>query len=543
MEFLVPTQLDAIYIQKTTATQIFATTAGSLMVQGSNDNLAWTDLLPAAIPSPLNATNVTANGSISLTNSNKFTITANAAPYKYYRIFGVGTTAANILAGIASEFYFDVNALVNPASLLPKATCTEDTDGDGILNHLDLDSDGDGCSDAIEAGTAPLGTTAFSATSFFDPATTGANGFRDALETGPESGLYNGVYTYDYAIDSLLNACLDTDGDGVPDIFDLDDDNDGILDINEQINCINSGIDLNDLTFNGSAIISKSANSIISKGGDVWASSYSNQNLTLPISLSFKLPSTTGYAMFGLIPAGNTQTPANWNDNGYKFYPQTTNVYGYFGSAWSFNSSLLPTDIWSIDISTTGYVTVKKNGTTLQAYQGVVSDYKVVVSAYRASSMTEILLTDGSNPAQVTCTDIDTDNDGIPNRLDLDSDGDGCPDAIEAGTAPLGTTAVSTTSFLSPTTTGANGFADSLETVAESGIYSGTYTYNYAISNAINGCLDTDGDGIPDVFDIDDDNDGVLDVVESPCAANLPILAPTLIGTIANAPSLNTSIT
>jgi hypothetical protein len=30
-------------------------------------------------------------------------------------------------------------------------------------------------------------------------------------------------------------------------------------------------------------------------------------------------------------------------------------------------------------------------------------------------------------------TDIDTDNDGIPNRLDLDSDGDGCPDALEAG--------------------------------------------------------------------------------------------------------------
>jgi hypothetical protein len=30
-------------------------------------------------------------------------------------------------------------------------------------------------------------------------------------------------------------------------------------------------------------------------------------------------------------------------------------------------------------------------------------------------------------------TDIDTDNDGIPNRLDLDSDGDGCADAIEAG--------------------------------------------------------------------------------------------------------------
>jgi hypothetical protein len=87
MEFFAPTQLDAFYIKKTTGTQIFATTAGSLMVQGSNDNLEWTNLLTAPIASPLDATNVTANGAVSLTNSNKFTITANAAPYKYYRIF------------------------------------------------------------------------------------------------------------------------------------------------------------------------------------------------------------------------------------------------------------------------------------------------------------------------------------------------------------------------------------------------------------------------------------------------------------------------
>jgi hypothetical protein len=40
--------------------------------------------------------------------------------------------------------------------------------------------------------------------------------------------------------------------------------------------------------------------------------------------------------------------------------------------------------------------------------------------------------------------DIDTDGDGIPNRLDLDSDGDGCSDAIEAGSS---TTTISTTNF------------------------------------------------------------------------------------------------
>jgi hypothetical protein len=37
------------------------------------------------------------------------------------------------------------------------ATCTADTDNDGIINSLDLDSDGDGCPDALE-GTADLTT-------------------------------------------------------------------------------------------------------------------------------------------------------------------------------------------------------------------------------------------------------------------------------------------------------------------------------------------------------------------------------------------------
>ena len=33
-----------------------------------------------------------------------------------------------------------------------EGTLTDDFDGDGIPNRLDSDSDGDGCSDVIEAG-------------------------------------------------------------------------------------------------------------------------------------------------------------------------------------------------------------------------------------------------------------------------------------------------------------------------------------------------------------------------------------------------------
>jgi hypothetical protein len=37
----------------------------------------------------------------------------------------------------------------------PPTSCIIDTDGDGIRNSLDLDSDNDGCSDAVEAGVTP----------------------------------------------------------------------------------------------------------------------------------------------------------------------------------------------------------------------------------------------------------------------------------------------------------------------------------------------------------------------------------------------------
>jgi len=85
------------------------------------------------------------------------------------------------------------------ASCLPK-----DTDGDGVLDELDLDSDNDGIPDAVEA----LGQN-FEVFAFVDMNT---NGMNDIFEPG---------------------LILDTDGDGVPDYIDLDSDNDGIYDVVE----------------------------------------------------------------------------------------------------------------------------------------------------------------------------------------------------------------------------------------------------------------------------------------------------------------------
>ena len=112
-----------------------------------------------------------------------------------------------------------------------------DTDGDGVENRLDLDADNDGCSDAYEAKT----TTNTSVNFKYDNTNNfGTNGFLNSLETFADNGIYKSNYPYDFAIDPTIKSCLDSDTDGVPDIYDLDDDNDGILDAIESPSCFYS---------------------------------------------------------------------------------------------------------------------------------------------------------------------------------------------------------------------------------------------------------------------------------------------------------------
>lgn len=72
---------------------------------------------------------------------------------------------------------------------------TKDTDGDGICNSCDLDSDGDGCSDAFESGA----TTNLSANYSFPPPVN-SNGVSTSVP----------VYTstYSKAIDSTIHTCV-----------------------------------------------------------------------------------------------------------------------------------------------------------------------------------------------------------------------------------------------------------------------------------------------------------------------------------------------
>ncbi|MEX0273000.1 MAG: hypothetical protein AB3N16_01330, partial [Flavobacteriaceae bacterium] len=180
--------------------------------------------------------------------------------------------------------------------------------------------------------------------------------------------------------------------------------------------------------------------------------------------------------------------------------------------------------------------------------------------------------------------DIDRDGDGTINSLDLDSDGDGIPDNVEAQptasyTAPSGGGAAMTdddndglddnydsntgstdptaSAGITPENTDGNGFADYLDDNSDDDLYldkheSGISVVTDATYDDVNGSVDNpsttltdtnpitpdvdyrddkfdlDGDGIVNSDDIDDDNDGILDINESTFATQPNVLAYTM---------------
>ena len=95
-------------------------------------------------------------------------------------------------------------------------TTAQDTDGDGVPDHCDLDSDNDGISDLVESGDAVA-----------IAADTDGDGMISAAEA-TDAGLTDA--DGDGVLDALGNTPVDTDGDGIADFLDLDSDDDGIPD-------------------------------------------------------------------------------------------------------------------------------------------------------------------------------------------------------------------------------------------------------------------------------------------------------------------------
>lgn len=434
------------------------------VVQGSNDGTSWTDLTtPSNVVLPDAASPHTIN------------FTQNLANYSHYRIF---VTTGRI---DDDEYLREVEfrMIFNPLDY-PLANCPDDVDGDLVYNHLDLDTDGDGCSDALEGGATMSTTPDFQ----FPSGASGANGLPDAVETPAESGMINYTLTYDPdAIFAGITGCIDRDGDSVVDANDLDTDNDGIPDTDEDGYC---NVDYNLLS--NKQQIQISTNTGIS--GDVTTLLDGNTSNNVfwytntawagdeIVHLEFPLPTIlTGLEFWisdnRMMDNGTTLRAQGSNDGGT--WVEMDPVAEYVQSGPNNTPGVLSaapfahTFLWSNSIPYKYYRLLGING------GGNPSPY-----VYELFFRTD---------APSVC---DFDNDGIPNSADLDSDGDGIPDNVEAQ---------STLGYVAPN-------ADS----------QGTYAGNGGINSAYLGGLpipDTDTDGTPDFLDTDSDADQSSDADES----------------------------
>nr|WP_241864506.1 LPXTG cell wall anchor domain-containing protein [Staphylococcus massiliensis] len=101
-------------------------------------------------------------------------------------------------------------------------------------------------------------------------------------------------------------------------------------------------------------------------------------------------------------------------------------------------------------------------------------------------------------------TQLDTDGDGIPNYIDSDDDNDGLSDEIER---------LLNLDPLNPDSDG-DGVSDGDEDNDADGTPNSNDDYPNDATRQIDKQIDTDGDGIPNYLDSDDDNDGLPDEVE-----------------------------
>ncbi|WP_083923261.1 DUF4347 domain-containing protein [Echinicola pacifica] len=309
-----------------------------------------------------------------------------------------------------------------------------DSDMDGIHNEFDLDSDGDGCPDALEgnggitqadfiSSSLAGGNTGPDFTGYATGVTVNLGNTVDAngvptIVTGGQNvgtGLLQGV---DSDGNGLGDACQDTDGDGFLDGDDADDDNDGILDNLENCMIISHGFTgltpasrdrakpndnlKRDLIFEASA------------GTDEW-----EFNLSLSIPHGLIIESIIGdndYARSGTVTvdglsvnfAGTTgefltvrNVSATKADHIIHYSGEDVTVVG----VRIYDMDMNPLIFYDFGTNTSplasGYVGVSPSNFTgsFQVCYGYILD--------------------------------DLDKDGLINSMDLDSDGDGCPDAYE----------------------------------------------------------------------------------------------------------------
>ncbi len=396
-----------------------------------------------------------------------------------------------------------------------------DTDGDGVINSRDLDSDNDGIPDIIEAGGVD----------------TNGDGRVDNTTDGNNNGL---IDTYDPAAGGVALPNRDTDADGIPNTQDLDSDNDGIPDIIEAggADTNNDGkadfpadvdqdgyVNTYDPDDDNNGTLESPNDPLILTGPDTNADGrpesyvrgdFDNDDRANPYDLDSDNDGILDSREAGMPDADN---------NGLADGP-------YGADGWSDVVDALPApltfpntdahgrpDYLDIDSDNDGIVDNIEGQSTAgyQAPAGVDADADGIDDAYD-----NLPAAFGGNPNNGIAP-VNTDSTDNPDYRDLDTDNDGKPDTIE-GWDTNGNGVIS-----GGERTGGTTDADG------DGLFDGWDNDNTAV-NPTNGTTplsypdvnnpggdrdwrqvgDRDNDGVGNQVDLDDDNDGIPDLLESP---------------------------
>ncbi|MAW14797.1 MAG: hypothetical protein CMC25_00005, partial [Flavobacteriaceae bacterium] len=323
---------------------------------------------------------------------------------------------------------------------------------------------------------------------------------------------------------------LDNDGDGIPDLLDIDDDNDGVLDSFEK--CIDFQLDgtsfdnydtgggpVNTATnFNSKFPLSNvvSPFSSVDGRGRIWDARFVNGVNWAPQAGQFFMELLQSATISGTSNPSNTRTYWNETTHGIEdfdrimvqefVYPNTTYNLTYYHMDGGISSSTYA-DGASTLVQVQGMdsdfavdqLAVTPSAWTQQTFQFTTGPnthrIAVLLSAYAPGSNVAILVDSIVLSSQVTLT-CDVDGDSKGNGIDIDSDNDGIYDVKEAGYQSYDTNGdgmidANDTGFVDANSNGAH---DAIEGLSPTNTTTAT---------------------VVDLFNLDSDNDGCNDVIEA----------------------------
>ena len=355
------------------------------------------------------------NGTATINSDSSITYTPNdgfegADSFEYEAQNEAGAATASVTVTVAG-LDFDNDGIADSSDIdddndgiLDTEEGNEDFDNDGIANRLDIDADGDGINDLEESGLREpqqdiLDTDSdgqIDASQAF-----GSNGLADALESVENQPDYSG--------NGKAETPIDTDADSHPDFLDLDSDNDGIHDV------IEAGF--TDPDHDGQQTDQPSINHPLDTDGGGIADYHDLDS------------DNDGLA--DIVEAGGVDT------NGDALVDNFLDNDGN-GHDDSLQSNTLPVpdtdgdglaDYRDLDSNNDGLPDLIEAGGEDRDLDGIVDNFNES-SDLNNRGMASALISSSGGQA---LPDLDTDNDGIPDRLEVDNDNDGIMDITEIG--------------------------------------------------------------------------------------------------------------